>query len=322
MRTLSSFCILALFGIGCASDEAPANQLLGVRILATRADKPFARPGESVNLEVLAVDGRRAQKSPMKTFFLPTLCVNPERDDPQKCPVPTEYEVGTNLNSQLVEGATYTITLPESILATHPPAPGADLPYGIAFVTVIACAGHVERLLPGARFPKAPAFACFNEQGEQLSKDDYVVAHARVLGYQDLRNANPVLDGLTVDGKLLEDKGFSVPRCKESDDRNCTTVKIDALIPEMTQEIDTSVGGAGNQAAPIREQIWVSYFVTGGKMENDLSVIYDAQSGKLPTTRNGLFVRDTETLSTHTLYAVAHDNRGGVSFRQIPFTLQ
>jgi hypothetical protein len=317
---------LALLLLACADTEPPANQVSGVRILATSADKPFAKPGESVTLNVLAVDGRATQTAPMRTYFLPVPCVNPERDDVEKCfaTLAKNYPIRTNLNARFVEGPTVTLALPNDIIDTHAPAP-FGLPYGIAYGFVIACAGHIERIEYKDTSAFTPPFGCFNEQGELLSKDDYVFAHARVLAYADLRNANPVLDVVTVNGKALDESGFSLSRCFESDERNCTKSKVDAQIAESAQELDFTSSPAGSGSiVQEREQLWVSYFVTSGKMESDLSVIYDAQDGKLPKTENGLFVKDGTGTATRAgmLYAVAHDNRGGVSWRQFPFTIQ
>jgi hypothetical protein len=303
--------------LACVSDEAPANQVSGVRILAISVDQPFAKPGESVALNVLAVDGRKNRTMPMQTFFWPAPCVNPDRDDVTKCftALAKDYPLRTNLNERLTSAATATIALPVDIIASHPP-PRGGLRYGIAFGFVMACAGHVERV-ETAGFVGAPPFGCFNEQGTLLGKDEYVFAHARILAYADLRNSNPVIDAITLDGKPLDGNGFTLPLCTESDERDCPKANVDAQIAPGAQEPDFTSGPPGSG---FREQIWVSYFATAGKMNADLSVIYDAQDGKLPATDNGLFSR--EGTGMHTLYAVAHDNRGGVSWRQFPFTLK
>ena len=38
-------------------------------MLAIQADKPYAAPGETVNLDILAYDGRSSQPSPMRVFL-------------------------------------------------------------------------------------------------------------------------------------------------------------------------------------------------------------------------------------------------------------
>jgi hypothetical protein len=57
-----------------------------VRILASRSDQPYARPGATVRSQVLAVDGRPdggadgASNEPMQVYWLPFVCVNPPND--------------------------------------------------------------------------------------------------------------------------------------------------------------------------------------------------------------------------------------------------
>ena len=51
---------------GCGSDFSPKNEINGVRILAVRADQPYARPGETVKLELLTHDGRTAPAEPIR----------------------------------------------------------------------------------------------------------------------------------------------------------------------------------------------------------------------------------------------------------------
>jgi hypothetical protein len=70
----------------------------------------------------------------------------------------------------------------------------------------------------------------------------------------------------------------------------------------------------------VREQVWVSYYVTAGKLENDLTVLFDAREGRVPNPKNGIFAKSGS--GAQILYVVAHDNRGGVSWKQFPFTIQ
>src|SRR5215471_10970939 len=56
-----------------------------VRILATAADKPYAAPGDTVNMQVLAFDGRRSRSEPMGVWWLPQPCFNPSGDNYYDC---------------------------------------------------------------------------------------------------------------------------------------------------------------------------------------------------------------------------------------------
>jgi hypothetical protein len=82
--------ILAGLGAWAASSCSPADfqsstVIDTVRILASRASEPRAKPGDAVTLEVLAVDGRAHPAAAMQTFWLPVLCVNPANDAYYAC---------------------------------------------------------------------------------------------------------------------------------------------------------------------------------------------------------------------------------------------
>jgi hypothetical protein len=66
--------------LACGPTGFPSDTVVAsVRILASRSDQPYARPGAVVHSEVLAVDGRPAASSnePMRVFWLPFVCINP-----------------------------------------------------------------------------------------------------------------------------------------------------------------------------------------------------------------------------------------------------
>lgn len=66
----------------------PSNLIESVRILATRSDRPYAKPGATVHSEVLAVDGRQdagPTAEPMTVYWLPLVCINPPNDDFYAC---------------------------------------------------------------------------------------------------------------------------------------------------------------------------------------------------------------------------------------------
>jgi hypothetical protein len=73
--------VAATVSVACgAGDFDPASKITSVRVLATRADKPFAKPGDDVTIEALAVDGRADRSTPMHVYWLPISCINPRGD--------------------------------------------------------------------------------------------------------------------------------------------------------------------------------------------------------------------------------------------------
>jgi hypothetical protein len=308
---------LMTFGAACANDFEQAHQVTGVRVLATQSDKPYAAPGESVTLQALAVDARSNASTRMRTLFFPAPCVNPERDDVTKClaRLADAFPVRTNLDAQLLAADSASFTVPADIIETHGPSLGGP-PFGVMFTFFIACAGHVERLEKTANYPDQPSFGCFDAGGNLLNSDDYVFAHARTYAYRGLRNENPELEGITFDDVPVEAQGFRFARCTESDERQCKKRYLNAKVADSAQELDPTSGPPGQA---LREQVWVSYFVTGGKMENDLNVLFDSRTGRLANTRNGIFAKGSS--GPKTLYVVLRDSRGGASWKQFPFTI-
>ena len=62
------------------SDFSPETLINTVRVMASRSSEPYAAPGDNVNLEVLAYDGRPQKNEPMKIYWLPFTCENPIGD--------------------------------------------------------------------------------------------------------------------------------------------------------------------------------------------------------------------------------------------------
>jgi len=296
----------------CGDDFAPANQISGVRILATRADLPYARPGEQVTLTTLALDGRSDRSRPMRVAYLKTPCTNPSDDDPTACyaRIAASFPLGSNLDASLAATDTFSFTMPADAITTHAPARGGD-GYGVAYVFVVACAGHVERVETRGSYPGEPPLGCFDAGGRRLGREDFVFAFARVYAYADLRNDNPSIGALTLDGVTVDERvGMVRDRCTANADQDCAKSYLDVITDFHVQEEDPAASTPG---LTFREQVWVSYFLTGGRLEDDISILYDSRDGKIPKSRNALTTRSPG--GRYLLYAVLHDNRGGASWK-------
>src|SRR5579862_8882859 len=81
--------VLAWGSSSCSpSGFAPESLLTSVRVLVASADKPYAHPGDVVNMQVLAFDGRSADlrsANPMGVTWLPFVCKNPMDDAYYNC---------------------------------------------------------------------------------------------------------------------------------------------------------------------------------------------------------------------------------------------
>src|SRR5262245_51624598 len=104
----------------CGSDFDPKNKVASVRILAARPDVPYARPNESVHIDVLAHDGRPEPRDPMRIYWFPAPCVNPPGDQYFACYALFDaiYPAGVDLTPFLHEGGDTTITIPANSLET------------------------------------------------------------------------------------------------------------------------------------------------------------------------------------------------------------
>ena len=103
---------------GCSpSDFDPAMLIESVRILASRSDQPYAKPGATVHSQVLAVDGRpdASSNEPMRVFWLPFVCVNPPNDAFYAC-----FSQFESSGASIEQAGTE----PGSTAAARPPLPG------------------------------------------------------------------------------------------------------------------------------------------------------------------------------------------------------
>src|SRR5689334_19584689 len=80
LASLLVACATGVAFASCGGDFDPASLVNSVRVLAVRADKPYAKPGDSVELEMLAFDGRKDKTRPMAISWIPVPCINPQND--------------------------------------------------------------------------------------------------------------------------------------------------------------------------------------------------------------------------------------------------
>lgn len=217
-----SFSALAV-AAACGADFEPQTRLTSVRILGAQADKPIAVPGEKVTVELLAYDARAdKQGRPMKTAWLPAVCINPIRDLYYACFSPSYLNTaegeplfsaadagasdggtiafgggGTPTRAELDEalravpfsqGSSFQFTMPADVVTSHPVQEGTD-PYGMAVLFNMACAGTPRIFAPDpAAGPQQLPFACEDERGQPLGPDEFVVGLFRVYSYADVQD--------------------------------------------------------------------------------------------------------------------------------------
>lgn len=319
-HTLVRILPLLLAGLAaCGNDFDPSSNVDGVRILASRADKPYAKPGDSVELELLAVDGRTDRSRPMALSWIPAPCVNPRDDDYGSCfsSFETMFARGVDLTPQLVTGPKLSLQIPADVLSRDG-STQSGAPYGNVFAFGAACAGHIEYVGQRGSSTQAIPFACFDSNGRELGADDFVFSYSRIFVFADRTNANPVIDGLTLNGKTIDRAaGIALDHCatpsKQGQDSTCPTYSLEVDVPPSSQELDPS--DLDLSGTVLRESLWVDYYLTGGKLNNDVSILYDAHVGRIP---GSVQLEAPAVAGESVLWAVVHDNRGGVSWTSVP----
>jgi hypothetical protein len=353
LPTLLALVVVALGFAGCGiGDFEPRLLINSVRIIASRADKPYAKPGETVNIELLAFDGRPEKTRPMRISWIPVPCINPKGDSYFDCfrtllsatsggapsgggdagaeagadgggagGIPPEalalLKPGVDITPYLPSGPTYSLTLPSDIITSHPEVKGAEAPYGLAILFNIACAGHVELIAidPNDDNPQVVPIGCFDENGKQLPPSDYVLGFTRVYAYDSLTNQNPVIDGVTFDGAPVDPAvGITVDRCTTSAKADCPKWKLDTLVPESSQEVRPRKSGDG------KEQVAVQFSTTRGDFSDGSRLLYDSLRGKLSDTT--VDYQASQDSGQGTIFLVVKDNRGGATWLQLPLNVR
>jgi hypothetical protein len=240
---------------------------------------------------------------------------------------------GVDLTPFLPQGPTLSVPIPLDIVTKHTPVMGTTDPYGVAIVFNMACAGHPE-LLPenssNLSFNQLP-LGCFDKNGNQLDADSYVVGYATIYAYDTLTNANPVIShfvyqGVDMDGGFVGDSsvedvgsfgdaGVVLPPCTEA--KGCPGYTFDITVPSSSWELDPQDVVNGQT---LHEQIWVDYYWTAGSFSDDSRLDYDPTVGLVGGTAVTLTAPPSPTAAT--FWAVAHDNRGGVAWDIVPYTVK
>ena len=307
----------------CSSDFRPKNAVEGVRILAARADLPYARPGESVDIQVLAHDGRTgATRDSMRLFWFPALCVDKVGMSHYGCYPILEalFPTGVDLTPSLIEGTNHTFAVPPDALEGVVVRPGLRERHATAYAFVAACAGHLERVpRRGGLGPNQLPVGCFDSTGRELGAEDFVFGYTRVFVFEERRNAIPSLDGVTFEGQPIDlGAGIVVERCTKEDDAACPKLKLDVVFSDDAAEVDPeNVDEDGNVG---RETIYVDWFTTVGKFAGDRRILFDGRRGRPPKTAIDFIAPPLPGRGK--VWAVLHDNRGGTSWHEFPIEIR
>jgi hypothetical protein len=329
VAAIAAIAAIAIAASSCAPAGFQSGSIVSsVRILASRADQPYARPGSTVSLQLLAYDGRPGKPEPMTIYWIPLPCMNPLNDAYYNCfaqlaaaGAGAPADGGASLPgldlTALPTGPAFQFTVPDDAIATHPVVAGTQIPYGLAIVFNIACAGHLELVPLDPGNVQSPPVGCFDAQHNRLGPDDYVFGFTRVYAYDDLTNANPFQ---TLDSSIAPEAigTIDMPRCAPG---SCPQLRIGPVVPASSQEVDPTQHDANQNV--LKEQIWAEFFSTFGSFGDDVRLLYDPATGSLgaPIDTDDHFT-PPGVPGDGLLWIVVHDNRGGASWQTVPIHVQ
>ena len=285
---------------GCAENFDPGSRVNSFRVLGQETDVPFAKPGETVNIDSLSYDpeGRTVT-------WAWGACVNPAASTVEGC-LDKIAEDSRNGGSSLVlaQGPGldhFTYTVPSDTLDSLPEAARAAALVG---VLSIACPGDLSFEQSTYDLP----FTCKEAgTGRVFSLDEYVVGLKRIQVRSSDRNENPRIEQVLFDGaEWPEDEVKVVLPCDTDDNdyKPCadnTKHKIGARPTAASVE-----SGRSEFGSDFSEKVIIAYYATEGVFENDVKIAAEPETGW--AARKAASGKDL------TLWMVVHDDRGGATW--------
>lgn len=297
-RSLTRALLAGLLLPACGAEFDPGTQVDSLRVLAVRADSPFVHPGDTVRLQALSHD---PAERPISWAWA-------------ACPSPAGSRVEDCLNQvrDLAGGGELPLLgMGEGLDAVDVPVP-ADALEGIpiearqqslAGVVSVACPGNLEVLNVAERIP----FRCTDrESGEELGLHDMVVGIKRLFLRETEQNQNPVIDNVLFDGEVWpSDEVKEVDACVTAkfayDDCKGQAHDIATVVSP-----DSFEAGVDEFGRDFSESLVVQHYNTDGIFEDEVRIAEEPETTWV--------ARSGSSGSTVTLWFVARDDRGGVSW--------
>jgi len=344
--------------LGCGEDFDPASQIDSLRVLGVQKSAPYAHPGETVDFELLWHDAIPDRPPPQIAWL--ALCENPDGDlftgclggpsslDPSRISLPDPAAEGANDH--------FSFATSTNVISSRPPPKDPSLvPYGLDYVFFAVCAGSLALQTE----PQQSPLVCYQELDEepgfsagdqQLDSRDFIFGYTEIFSYDELENANPIVDGVEFEGQLLypdqppissdgetsdapaltpEDFciGSACPPAPAVEDPgvcpealsfppcigDCPTLRISPLVDPASAEVDVVSSSHGSDL--LLEQMWVNYYATAGELTDEVTLLNDAIEGWQPDYSTE-YAPSEEAAVTY-LWSVAHDNRGGSQWARL-----
>lgn len=336
--SLLALCGASLFGAAaCGPEFDPSNELKTLRVLGVKKDKPYAQPGDDVELQLLWHDpqGPRA----VQRAFIGG-CVNPPGDLYYGCFEQFAKLAAAEQPLPLGAGDQFTVTLPNDIISSRPAAEPGQPKYGLYIVFFAVCAGTLRFDTNGSPDVGSEGLPirCLDANGKPLGSDDFVVGYSSIYSFTDVENRNPAFS-VDADGKsqfevagtrieadcvgeacqgapAVEFECDEAPErciepCHDDGDASCPDILVE---PSIERAVEDDAVSSMLFGTTVSEQMWVNYYVDRGGV-SEVRLVNDATTGWNDKYRGELHApKDPGFLQ---LWAVVHDNRGGMDFTRV-----
>jgi hypothetical protein len=316
-RLLLTASTLATLFTGCRPDFAPFNRLTSPRVLGMQSEPASPATGETATLSALIYAPPKSDGSETLVNYSWSWCPAPGAStDGYPC-------LFTHDQLQAVAAqAGQTDPIPSYDLGTGPTATLPNMINPALLQGLCAgMAGSAAPIAPNCDYGFPIQIRLRIEAGPEKtdSVDAVFTTHWRFNDAMSA-NTNPTIDGINAaiaGAQPITDSltdAVTLPRDK------ATTISLD--MAEATSETYTGRDDDGNVVTDLRERLFVTWFVETGDTD-DPQTSYIADKGPVDNTPFADMLKNKWTPAikknfagdTARLFVVAHDNRGGMSWR-------
>ena len=342
--------LFSLFLLGCGPDFDPPSELRSLRVLAVQKDVPYAQPDSEVNLSMLWQDASPLAGSdrPIQIAWSPG-CYDPPGDLYYAC-FSDQNLFGDMTPQDPLHPEHTKVHIPDDIISRKGPVAdgSSNAPYGLTYVFFAACAGQLT-LLPSSGDSTAFPVGCKDSNGNMLGADDFVAGYSSIYSFEGFSNDNPVISGFEFRGSPVPEGSFCVgddclkrdgsepaqdvacddaatswlciPACADDGDSTCPGHAFRPTIDKNdSKNQNQDAVSAALLGREVGEQMWINYYTDAGGFKSPVRLLNDATNGWNDDYGTEFYApKQTGPLR---IWAVAHDNRGGMAWSGITVKVQ
>lgn len=340
----TSLLLTAVLALGCGPQFDPGSEVTTLRVLGLQKDKPYAQPGETVKLQLLWHDAKG--RDDVQTLFIDG-CVNPPGDLYYGCFAQYGQAAAQGTLPRLGDKDTFEVTLPSDIISSRQSQvePG-QTPYGLDIVFFAVCAGRIELAMDAASAEGSAGLPvrCLDDGGNALGSDDFIVGYTSIYSFKGVSNTNPAFTvdengaseflvagkpvaadcvgaachlAADIDVDCEAEPERCIEPCADDGDSGCPEISVKpAIDPSVAERDDVSSDLFGAETS---EQMWINYYVDHGGV-SEVRLLNDATTGWNDEYRGKL--RAPKDPGLLKLWAVSHDNRGGMDFARVTLKVE